>query len=75
LIQSIPFHPNSLRSILILSTHLVLVFTVVSFLPRTSYMHSSSSHSCYMPCPSHPPWLAHFNYALRRVQVMKLLIL
>jgi hypothetical protein len=22
-------------------------------------MHSSSPHSCYMPCPSHPPWLDH----------------
>jgi hypothetical protein len=20
------------------------------------------SHSCYMPCPSHPPWLFHSNY-------------
>jgi hypothetical protein len=27
-----------------------------------------------MPCPSHPPWLHHSNYTLRRVQVMKLLI-
>jgi hypothetical protein len=32
-------------------------------------------HSCYMPCPSHPPWLDHSNYTWRRVQVMKLLIL
>jgi hypothetical protein len=24
---------------------------------------------CYMPCPSHPPWLDHFNYTWRRVQV------
>jgi hypothetical protein len=22
-----------------------------------------------MPCPSHPPWLDHFNYTWRRVQV------
>jgi hypothetical protein len=27
-----------------------------------------------MPCPYHPPWLDHSNYAWRRVQVMKLLI-
>jgi hypothetical protein len=31
-------------------------------------------HSCYMPCPSHPPWLVHSNYTWRRVQVMNLLI-
>jgi hypothetical protein len=37
----------------------VLVFPVVSFFldfPPISYMQSSSPHSCYMPCPSHPPW-------------------
>jgi hypothetical protein len=28
-------------------------------------------HSCYMTCPSHPPWLVHSNYTWRRVQVMK----
>jgi hypothetical protein len=27
-------------------------------------------HSCYMPRPSHPPWLDHSNYTWRRVQVM-----
>jgi hypothetical protein len=32
-------------------------------------------HSCCMPCPSHPPWLDHYNYTWRRVQVMKLLIM
>jgi hypothetical protein len=26
-----------------------------------SYMHSSSPHACYGPCPSHPPWLDHYN--------------
>jgi hypothetical protein len=37
---------------------------VVSFLlafSPISYMQSSSPHSCYMPCPSHPPWLDHSN--------------
>jgi hypothetical protein len=33
------------------------------------------SHSSYMPCPSHPPWLDHSNYTWRRVQPMKLLIM
>jgi hypothetical protein len=28
-----------------------------------------------MPCPSHPPWLDHSNYTLRRAQVMKLPIM
>jgi hypothetical protein len=44
-IQSTPSHPISLRSILILSTH-VFVFLVVSFLlafPPIFYMHSSST--------------------------------
>jgi hypothetical protein len=38
-------------------------------------MHSSSPHECYIPCPSHPPWLDHSNYIWRRVIVMKLLIM
>jgi hypothetical protein len=28
-----------------------------------------------MPCPCHPPWLDHSNYAWRRVLVMKILIM
>jgi hypothetical protein len=52
-IQSIPPHPISLRSILILATHLSLglpsgLFFVLAF-PPISYMHSSSPHSCYIP--------------------------
>jgi hypothetical protein len=53
-----------------------LVLLEVSFLlafPPISYMHSSSPHSCYMPCPS-PPWFDHSNYTWRRVQVMKLIM-
>jgi hypothetical protein len=56
-----------------LSTRWVLAtcFTlVVSFLPAfppKSYMHSSSPHSCYMPCQSHPPWLDNSNYAWRTI--------
>jgi hypothetical protein len=44
-----------------------LVFLVISFhlvFPRISCIHSSSPYSCYMPCPSHPPWLDHSNYSL-----------
>jgi hypothetical protein len=46
--------------------------------PQKSYMNSSSSftsHTCYMPCLSHPPLLDHYNYLWWRVQVMKLLIM
>jgi hypothetical protein len=43
--------------------------------PPISYTHSSLPHSCYMPCPSHPPWLDRSNYVWRGVQVMKLLIM
>jgi hypothetical protein len=50
-IQSTSPHPTSTRSILILSTYLILV------LPPTTYMRSSPPHSCYMPRPSHPPRL------------------
>jgi hypothetical protein len=60
-----------------LSTH-ILVFLVVAFLlafPPISYMDSSSLHSCYIPCPSHPLWRDHSNCTWRRLQVMKLLIM
>jgi hypothetical protein len=52
------------------------VFIVVSLLafPSKPYMYSSP-HACYMPCPSHPPWLYHSNYIWWRVKVMKLLIM
>jgi hypothetical protein len=78
LIQSIPSHPNTLRSIFILSTHLRLNLPSGLFpsaLPQISYMHSSSPHSCYMPCPSHPSLLDHSNYVWRAVQVIKLLVM
>jgi hypothetical protein len=55
----------------------VLVFLVVSFLltfPPVYYPHSSS-HSCYMPCPPHPPWLDHSNFTWPSVPAMKLLIM
>jgi hypothetical protein len=46
----------------------------VVFPPKSS-MHFFSPHSCYMPCPSHPPSLDHSNYIWRRIQVMKLLVM
>jgi hypothetical protein len=77
-IQSIRPHHISLSTIFILSTHLRLGLLVISFLltfPPISCMHYSSTHSCYMPNESHPPWLDNSNYTLRRVQIMKPLIM
>jgi hypothetical protein len=59
--QSIPSHPISLRSILILSTQLCLGLHSVSFWLSHQYpiWIPPLSHSCYMPCPPHLPWLDH----------------
>jgi hypothetical protein len=78
--QISPVHttPSYVRSISILTTHLHLGRPggpfLLAFQP-IPFMHSSSPPSCYMPSPSHPPWLDHSNYTWRRVQVMKLLIM
>jgi hypothetical protein len=48
------------------------IFLVVSFLPVSppkSHKHSSSPHSCYMPCPPQPLWLHHSNHI--RVPVIR----
>jgi hypothetical protein len=36
---------------------------------------SFSHHACYMPWPSHPPWLDHSNNTWRRVKVINLSIM
>jgi hypothetical protein len=77
-IQPMPFHPISLRTILILCTHLCFGFPSClfhSFSPTKVDLHSLSPQSRYMHCPCHPPWLDQSNYTWRIVQVMKLLIL
>jgi hypothetical protein len=60
-IQSIPSHPISLRSILIFYTHLRLGLPSgllpSGFPTNILYLFVFSPHSCYMPYPSHPPWL------------------
>jgi hypothetical protein len=59
-IQSIPSHPIYLRSILILFTHLRLGLPSGLFpsgIPTNIlYTFLFFPHSCYMPCPSRPPW-------------------
>jgi hypothetical protein len=74
-IQSIPSHPISLRFILILFTHLLISLPSCLFpkgFPTYPIFIPVALHLCYMPCPSHPPWLHHYNCTWRRVQVMKL---
>jgi hypothetical protein len=65
LCQINPIHPIlSLRSVLILSSHLRLGLPG-GLLPSgfpTNILYLSSPHSCYMPCLPNPPWLDHSNY-------------
>jgi hypothetical protein len=72
-IQSKHFQHISLRSILILSSHLRLVFRVTSSLQV--FRKKKNSHACYMTRLSRPPWLDHPNNIWCSVQVMKLLIM
>jgi hypothetical protein len=74
-IHPIPFYLSKIHFNIVTTTY-VLVFLVVSFFlafPPISCMHSSSPHSCYMPCPSHPPWVDHSNYTWQGIQVTKFL--
>jgi hypothetical protein len=42
---------------------------------HTNFIHSPLfPQTCYLPCPSHPPWLHHYNYTSQRVEAMELLI-
>jgi hypothetical protein len=74
-IQSVPPYPISLRSILILSSHLRL--GLPSGLFSSDFLTKILYHACDMPFPSHTPWLwrDHSNYIWRRVQIMKFLIM
>lgn len=70
-IQSLPPHSPPLQSSFILSD---IVAVVSLFLDSTStaYVHSSSSHACYISCP-YPPWLHdNSNCTWRKIQIMKL---
>jgi hypothetical protein len=67
-----------LKYFLILFTHLrpsLLRGLFLSGFPMNILYAYLFLHSCYMPCPSHPPQLDHSNYTRRRVQVRKLLVM
>jgi hypothetical protein len=72
-IQSLPFYTISLRSILILSTHLCLSFPSGLF-PTNILYEFIFSPSCYMRCLSHPLWLDHSNYTWRRIQISGIIL-
>jgi hypothetical protein len=64
-IQPTPPHPISPRSVLILSTHLRLGLPtglIPSGCPTNNLKAFPSYHSCYIPCPSHPPWFDNSKY-------------
>jgi hypothetical protein len=78
-IQSIPTHPTSWRSILILSSHLHLGLPSGLFLSgfptQTLYTLLPLPHSCYMPRPSHSSRFYHPHNSWWGVQIVELLIM
>jgi hypothetical protein len=79
-IQFAPSTRVSQRSILMLSSHLRLVFQVVSSLrvsqpkPR-KHPSPPLPHACHMSCPPHSPWFNHPNNIRWRIKVMKFFIM
>jgi hypothetical protein len=77
LIQSIPPHPTSWTSLLILPYHLRLPpkwFLFLRFPHQTPEYASPLHHTTYMPLPSHVSRIYHPNNIWWAVEVMKLLI-
>jgi hypothetical protein len=76
--QSTPSHPVSLTSILLLLSHLLLVFWVLCSLQnflQAFFMYFSSCLCMSLPHPSHPSLCYHHHNIWWRVQIMKLLIM
>jgi hypothetical protein len=75
LIQSIPPHPTSLRSILILHFYLRIPSSHFpsGFPTKTLYVFLYF-HSCYKPCPPHPHSVDNSNYNWSRAKVTKIFI-
>ena len=74
-IQSMPFHPNYLWSILILSSHLHLGLAsgrLWKFSPPQHVMHFSSPLTCHTSCPSHPHWYDDSSNILWAAPIVKL---
>jgi hypothetical protein len=63
-IQSIPSHPTSWRSILVLFFHLCWGFPIGLFpsgFPTKTCMRLPLTDMHYMPCPSHSSWFYHLK--------------
>ena len=75
-IQSVPPHPTSWISILILSSHLLLGLQSGLFPSGfpTKTLYKPLLHTLYMPCPSHSSRFYHPNNIGWAVQIIKLLV-
>jgi hypothetical protein len=79
-IQSAPSIPTSLRSSLMLSSHLRLGLPSGSYLRASQpnsckHLYSTLLLACHMSRPPHPTWFNHPDNIRRRIQAMKFIIM